>query len=86
MIPTCIRAPRSIQGSTDDVTRQTRSIVQVRGKTICAMFDILIYIPKLGSLYLLLSVINTVVVITMTSLLTTKIQCLSIFIQNYRFY
>ncbi|XP_072936202.1 protein sickie-like isoform X3 [Epargyreus clarus] len=29
MIPTCIRAPRSIQGSTDDVTRQTRSIVQI---------------------------------------------------------
>lgn len=29
MIPTCIRAPRSIQGSTDDVTRQTRSILQV---------------------------------------------------------
>ncbi|CAG5018697.1 unnamed protein product [Parnassius apollo] len=29
MIPTCIRAPRSIQGSTDDVTRQTRSIIQI---------------------------------------------------------
>ncbi|CAG9110563.1 unnamed protein product [Plutella xylostella] len=29
MIPTCIRAPRSIQGSTDDVTRQTRSILQI---------------------------------------------------------
>ncbi|XP_049887169.1 protein sickie isoform X2 [Pectinophora gossypiella] len=29
MLPTCIRAPRSIQGSTDDVTRQTRSIVQI---------------------------------------------------------
>ncbi|XP_066251212.1 protein sickie [Euwallacea similis] len=29
MIPGCIRAPRSIQGSTDDITKQTKSIVQI---------------------------------------------------------
>ncbi|XP_050304123.1 protein sickie-like isoform X2 [Anthonomus grandis grandis] len=29
MFPGCIRAPRSIQGSTDDITKQTKSIVQI---------------------------------------------------------
>lgn len=29
MFPGCIRAPRSTQGSTDDITKQTKSIVQV---------------------------------------------------------
>ncbi|KAK4882132.1 hypothetical protein RN001_005451 [Aquatica leii] len=29
MFPGCIRAPRSTQGSTDDITKQTKSIVQI---------------------------------------------------------
>lgn len=29
MFPGCIRGPRSSQGSTDDITKQTKSIVQV---------------------------------------------------------
>ncbi|KAF7278807.1 hypothetical protein GWI33_007958 [Rhynchophorus ferrugineus] len=29
MFPGCIRAPRSVQGSTDDVSKQTKSIIQI---------------------------------------------------------
>ncbi|KAH1012476.1 hypothetical protein HUJ05_011631 [Dendroctonus ponderosae] len=38
MFPGCIRAPRSIQGSTDDITKQTKSIVQA-GKHVVVPED-----------------------------------------------
>lgn len=35
MFPGCIRGPRSSHGSTDDITKQTKSIVQVRRLFFC---------------------------------------------------